>query len=198
MGNLTPQTRSSPLPTSTSVFCVDWKTGILRIHVKKGVDERAHKGYHLGSVPFGYFSCYVYGHLRCDQEHPGGVHLVPEEAQAVKDLFRRYASGTVTPTWPRSRKRQSVWRETPKVSAACRRPEAGRSGERDQHPSRPSAPIPARPPTWSPPRRLGGLAALDRAFRRPQRGLPLHGGARRRRAVHQLPDGQHRHRRPRH
>ena len=68
----------------------------LGIHVKKGVDERAHKGYHLGSVPFGYLSCYVYGQLRCEQEHPGGVHLVPEEAQAVKDLFRKYASGTVT------------------------------------------------------------------------------------------------------
>ena len=44
----------------------------------------------------------------------------------------------------------------------------------------------------------GGQAALDRAFRRPQRGFPLHGGARRRRAVHQLPDGQHLRRRPRH
>ena len=68
----------------------------LATHVKKGVSERAHEGKHLGGVPFAYESCYEKGQLRCEEEHPGAVHLVPEEAEAVRQLFTRYASGTVT------------------------------------------------------------------------------------------------------
>ena len=50
----------------------------------------------MGAIPFGYGSCYEKGQLRCDQEHPGGVHLVSGEAEAVRELFRRYSSGIVT------------------------------------------------------------------------------------------------------
>ena len=69
---------------------------MLGTHVKKGISERAHQGLLLGSLPFGYLSCYVNGQLQCEQEHPGGVHMVPEEAEAVQELFRRYSSGQVT------------------------------------------------------------------------------------------------------
>ena len=68
----------------------------LATHVKKGIGERAGKGLHLGSLPFGFESCYEKGQLRCEEEHPGGVHPVPKEAEAVRELFRRYPSGTVT------------------------------------------------------------------------------------------------------
>ena len=68
----------------------------LATHVKKGIGERAGKGLHLGSLPFGYESCFEKGLLRCEEEHPGAVHIVAEEAEAVRELFRRYASGTVT------------------------------------------------------------------------------------------------------
>ena len=74
----------------------EYFSGSLSTHGKKGVNGRAHKGLHLGAVPFGYQSCYVNGQLQCDQEHSGGVHLVQEEAEAVKELFCRYASGTIT------------------------------------------------------------------------------------------------------
>ena len=69
---------------------------MLGTHIKKGISERAHQGRHLGGVPFGYGSCYENGQLRCEAEHPGGVHPVPEEAKAVRHLFTRYASGSVT------------------------------------------------------------------------------------------------------
>ena len=68
----------------------------LGVHVMKGISERAHLGKHLGSVPFGYESCYKKGQLWCEGEHPGGVHQVPTECDSVKVLFGRYASGTVT------------------------------------------------------------------------------------------------------
>ncbi len=32
----------------------------------------------------------------CEPEHPGGVHPNPREAEAVRELFRRYATGTTT------------------------------------------------------------------------------------------------------
>ncbi len=69
---------------------------ILSRHVKKGVDGRVNEGRHLGSLAFGYQSCYEQGLLKCDEEHPGGVHVVTDEAGAAKELFRRYASGGVT------------------------------------------------------------------------------------------------------
>jgi hypothetical protein len=72
----------------------------LSTHVKKGIGERARQGLHLGSIPFGYESCWHESkgerRLRCKPEHPGGVHVQPEEGPAVRELFSRYASGMVT------------------------------------------------------------------------------------------------------
>jgi DNA invertase Pin-like site-specific DNA recombinase len=72
----------------------------LGVHVKKAVDLRAARGLHLGGIPFGYASCWKYEdgeRLRlCKPEHPGGVHLVVDEAQAVSKLFQEYAAGTHT------------------------------------------------------------------------------------------------------
>ena len=62
-------------------------------HIKKGVGERAQQGRHLGGVAFGYRPCSLDG---CDPEHPGGVHVVEQEAEAVRELFRQYAGGTTT------------------------------------------------------------------------------------------------------
>ena len=72
----------------------------LSAHVKKGIDERARQGLHLGSIPFGYESCWQESNgerkLTCKPEHPGGVHVHSKEGPAIRDLFTRYASGTVT------------------------------------------------------------------------------------------------------
>ena len=91
--------RSTPLgkfSTTLVVGMAELFSDNLGAHVRKGVSERARQGKHLGGVPFGYASCYEKGQLRCESEHPGGVHLVSRETEAVKDLFARYASGTVT------------------------------------------------------------------------------------------------------
>ena len=72
----------------------------LATHVKKGIDERARQGLHLGSIPFGYESCWQESkgerRLICEPEHPGGIHVHSDEGPAVGDLFVRYASGMVT------------------------------------------------------------------------------------------------------
>ena len=69
-------------------------------HVKKGLDERARQGKRNGGIPYGYESCWVEADgkrkRRCEPEHPGGVHVVPHEAEAVTECFRRYANGTTT------------------------------------------------------------------------------------------------------
>ena len=90
---------SSPqgrLVTQMMGSIAEFYSGQLGIHVKKGIGERAHQGRHLGGLPFGYQPCYEKGQLRCDQEHPGGVHVVPEEAGALRELSCRYAAGTTT------------------------------------------------------------------------------------------------------
>src|SRR5918992_1091575 len=73
---------------------------MLATHVKKGITERARHGLHLGGIPFGYEPCWLEEHgLRqrcCDPEHPGGVHVHPQEGLAVQELFKRYAAGTTT------------------------------------------------------------------------------------------------------
>jgi site-specific DNA recombinase len=71
----------------------EFYSGSLSTHIKKGVEERARTGLHLGGIPFGYQSCKLGG---CDPEHSGGMHLVPGEAGAVRQVFRRYAKGTTT------------------------------------------------------------------------------------------------------
>ena len=64
----------------------EYYSGALSTHVKKGKSEQAHKGLHLGGIPFGYESCWEGPkgdrRQRCDPEHLGGVHLVKEEADA--------------------------------------------------------------------------------------------------------------------
>src|SRR5919106_3341353 len=72
----------------------------LATHVKKGISERARQGLHLGGIPFGYQPCWekIKGErqLKCHPEHPGGLHIHPEEGPAVAQLFKRYAFGTTT------------------------------------------------------------------------------------------------------
>ncbi|HZA24696.1 MAG TPA: recombinase family protein, partial [Dehalococcoidia bacterium] len=73
---------------------------MLSTHVRKGISERARQGLHLGGIPFGYQPCWekVKGdrQLKCHPEHPGGLHIHPEEGPAVSEVFKRYASGTTT------------------------------------------------------------------------------------------------------
>ena len=73
---------------------------MLGTHVSKGLDERANEGRHTGGIPFGYESCWVSQdggrRRRCAKEHNGGVHLVPAEAAAVHEMFKRYSTGTTT------------------------------------------------------------------------------------------------------
>ena len=72
----------------------------LGTHVSKAMQQRAHEGKHTGGIPIGYESCWAIKgkekHLRCHEEHPGGVHPVEKEASAVRELFRRYSLGTTT------------------------------------------------------------------------------------------------------
>ena len=77
----------------------EYYSGALATHVKKGVSERARKGLHLGGIPFGYDPCQPTqseDRQPCEPEHPGGVHLIEEEAEAVVSLFKTYATGTTT------------------------------------------------------------------------------------------------------
>jgi len=72
----------------------------LATHVSKGLSQRAISGKRTGGLPFGYESCWDNRggerKRRCDPKHPGEVHLVPHEAEAVTELFNRYATGTTT------------------------------------------------------------------------------------------------------
>ena len=77
----------------------EYYSGSLSTHIKKGIGERAHKGRHLGGIPFGYQSCRPRESEErgpCDPEHLGGLHQIPDEADAVRTLFKRYAKGTET------------------------------------------------------------------------------------------------------
>jgi site-specific DNA recombinase len=77
----------------------EFYSGALSTHTKKGIAERARKGLHLGSVPFGYQLCETPKKGRrkpCEPKHSGGVHKVPKEGRAVEYLFREYATGTVS------------------------------------------------------------------------------------------------------
>ena len=94
--NLDYSTPQGKLFTTMLAGLAEFYSDSLGVHVKKGVSERAYQGRHLGGIPFGYESCFEKGLLRCEEEHAGGVHVVAQEAEAVKELFRRYASGGVT------------------------------------------------------------------------------------------------------
>ncbi len=73
---------------------------MLATHVKKGINERALKGLHLGGIPFGYQSCWEEVNKlrqpRCQPEHRGGLHIHPQEGPVVLELYRRYATGQTT------------------------------------------------------------------------------------------------------
>jgi len=58
-------------------------------HTSKGMKERAMSGFQNGDVPFGYQRCSD----QCGDAHPGRVHLVFTETEAVKQLFSFYACG---------------------------------------------------------------------------------------------------------
>jgi len=69
----------------------------LGAHIRKGQDQRAQEGRHTGGISFGYASCKdEQGRPLCEPEHLGGVHTVPDEAEAVKQLFQRYAKATTS------------------------------------------------------------------------------------------------------
>ena len=98
--NVDYSTPQGKLFTNMLAGLAEFYSDMLGLHVKKGVGERAVQGLHLGGIPFGYGCCWQsQGGERkrlCNPEHPGGVHLVEAEAQAVKAMFQRYSTGTAT------------------------------------------------------------------------------------------------------
>jgi site-specific DNA recombinase len=74
-------------------------SGALSKHTKKGIAERARNGLQLGCIPFGYVRCVpskVDERKPCEPLHPGGVHQVTGEADAIEHIFREYSTGTHT------------------------------------------------------------------------------------------------------
>ena len=60
----------------------------LGTHVKKGLEQRALEGKHTGGIPFGYESCWMNNdkgekQLRCQPEHPGGIHVHHKKGQRL-------------------------------------------------------------------------------------------------------------------
>ncbi len=98
--NIDYSTAQGRLLTTLLAGFAEYFSDSLSTHIKKGLGERAHNGRHLGGIPFGYQSCWEGPkggrQLACESEHPGGLHLDPEEAESVKEMFRRYASGSTT------------------------------------------------------------------------------------------------------
>lgn len=77
-----------------------WSYKMPNAYMSKGLDRRAFEGKHTGGIPFGYESCWIEEDgerkRRCNQENPGSVHIIKKEGAVVTELFRRYASGTMT------------------------------------------------------------------------------------------------------
>ena len=98
--NIDHSTAHGKLMTTMLAGFAEYFSNSLSTHIKKGVSERAMQGKHLGGIPFGYQSCWEgpkgERHLRCVPEHPGGLHPVEQETEVVRELFRRYATGTTT------------------------------------------------------------------------------------------------------
>ena len=98
--NLDYSTPHGKLTTQMLGGMAEFFSGMLAKHTKKGIDERARQGMHLGSIPFGYESCWKEENGErtriCDPEHPGGVHVHHTEGPAVMHPFKSYASGTTT------------------------------------------------------------------------------------------------------
>ncbi len=94
----TPQGRLSANMLGSMAQFYSEMTGI---HVKKSLDQRAREGKHAGGIPFGYESCWIRGKydektLRCNPEHPAGIHIHSTESPKVTELFKRYSSGSTT------------------------------------------------------------------------------------------------------
>jgi hypothetical protein len=98
--NIDYSTAQGRLMTTMLAGFAEYFSDSLATHIKKGVRERAMQGKHLGGIPFGYECCWEGPkgdrHLRCVPEHPGSLHPVEPETEAVRELFRRYATGTTT------------------------------------------------------------------------------------------------------
>ena len=98
--NLDYTTPYGKLTTQMLGGMAEYFSNMLAIHTKKGIDERARRGKHLGSIPFGYESCWKLENKEkiqvCKPEHPGGIHIQPAEGPAITRLFKSYASGTAT------------------------------------------------------------------------------------------------------
>jgi len=80
----------------------EFYSGTLGVHVEKGKSEQANKGLHLCGISFGYESCWDGPkgdrRLRCDEGHTGGIHLVPQEAEAIRDRGRGRLDDALLPT----------------------------------------------------------------------------------------------------
>jgi len=98
--NIDHSTAHGKLMTTMLAGFAEYFSNSLSTHIKKGVSERAMQGKHLGGIPFGYQSCWEGPkggrQLSCEPEHPGGLHPVEQETEAVREMFRRYATGTTT------------------------------------------------------------------------------------------------------
>jgi len=98
--NLDYSTPQGKLFTGMLAGLAEFYSDMLAVHVKKGVGERALKGPHLGGIPFGYESCWQEVNKlrqpRCEPQHPGAVHIHPQEGPLVQELFNRYSSGQTT------------------------------------------------------------------------------------------------------
>ena len=98
--NIDYSTAQGRLLTTMLAGFAEYFSDSLSTHIKKGLGERAINGRHLDGIPFGYLSCWEgpkgARQLTCEPEHPGGLHLEPNEAEAVREIFRRYSSGTTT------------------------------------------------------------------------------------------------------
>ena len=81
--NIDYSTAQAKLLTTMLAGFAEYFSDSLSTHIKKGLGERAHKGRHLGGIPFGYHSCWEgpkgSRQLSCEPEHPGGVHLIELE-----------------------------------------------------------------------------------------------------------------------
>ena len=72
---------------------VEFFSDMLAVHTKKGINERTRQGKQLGSIPYGYETCWVkkggVKALRCKPEHPGSIHIHSDEGPAVAKMFKR-------------------------------------------------------------------------------------------------------------
>ena len=92
-------TPAGKLTASMLGAMAEFFVGNLATHVRKGLRERSRQGLKNGDIPFGYVRCRP--DENCppgDGEHDcaGGVHIVEAEAEAIQELFVRYARTEVT------------------------------------------------------------------------------------------------------